>query len=208
VLARWDRAVVEAFQHAHWGPADWLFELLSNWWVKSVVIIGVGVAADLWSRRRPLGGVLATAAYFGAGGLDVLLKDAFARPRPPLVDPAVHPLVAVPHSYSMPSGHAGTAFAAAVAVALFHRRLRLPLLALAGLVAISRVWLGVHYLSDVLVGAALGTLVALALWVGVRAVARTRFWSEPASRADGAGSRPRARLASSWRDRPVRRETR
>ena len=41
-----------------------------------------------------------------------------------------------------------TAFAR-VAVGLVHPRLRLPLLVLAGLVAISRVWLGVHYLSDV-----------------------------------------------------------
>jgi undecaprenyl-diphosphatase len=175
VVARWDRAVVEAVQHLRWGPADWIFELLSDWWVKSLVVIGVGLAADLWSRRRfPAAAVLSTVAYFTAAGIDGLLKRAFERPRPPLVDPAVHPLVSVPHSYSMPSGHAATAFAAAVAVGLVHPRTRRPLLGLAALVAISRVWLGVHYLTDVLAGAALGTAVAFALWLVVRAIIGAR----------------------------------
>jgi len=170
VLARWDRAVVEAFQHLHWGPANWVFEQLSDWWVRSLLVIGIGLLADLRLRRFPIAATVAIAAYFASSGIAELLKRAFERPRPSLVDPAVHPLVAVPHSYAMPSGHAATAFAAAVAVGLFHPRLRVPLIALAGLVAISRVWLGVHYLSDVLVGAALGATVALALWLVVRAI--------------------------------------
>jgi undecaprenyl-diphosphatase len=170
VVAGWDRAVVEAFQHAHWGPADWVFEVLSDWWVKSILIIGIGLVADAWRRGRPVAAVLSTASYFTAGGVATLVKDASQRPRPSLVDPEVHPLVAVPHSYAMPSGHAATAFAAAVAVGLVHQRLRAPLLALAAMIAISRVWLGVHYLTDVLAGAAVGALVAIPLWLVVRPV--------------------------------------
>ena len=60
----------------------------------------------------------------------------------------------------MPSTHAATAFAAAVAVSLVHPRLRWPLVVLASLVSVSRVWLGVHYPTDVLAGAALGTAIA------------------------------------------------
>jgi membrane-associated phospholipid phosphatase len=165
MVARWDRAVVEAFQHAHWGPADWLFELLSDWWVKSILIVGVGLAADLWLRRWPRAAVLSGAAFFAASGLDSLLKQAFERPRPPLVDPAVHPLIDVPSSYSLPSGHASTAFAAAVAVGLVHARLRWPLIVLAALIGVSRVWLGVHYLTDVLAGATLGAAVAATVWL-------------------------------------------
>jgi undecaprenyl-diphosphatase len=143
--------------------------------VHSALIIGIGLAADLRGRRPATAAVLSTAAYFVATGIDSVVKGLFERPRPPLVDPAVHPLVAVPHSYSMPSGHAATAFAAAVAVGLVHPRLRWPLLVLAALVAISRVWLGVHYLSDVLAGAALGSAVALALWwLGARAIIGSR----------------------------------
>ena len=148
-----------------------MFVHLSDWWVKSLVLIGIGLAADLASRRRfPLGAVLAGASYLVATVLANALKDVFDRPRPSLVDPNVHPLVHVPGTGAMPSGHAAGAFAAAVAVGLVHPRLRWPLIALAALIALSRVWLGVHYLSDVLVGAALGGAVALGLWKLTRAI--------------------------------------
>ena len=99
----------------------------------------------------------------------VAVKSLFDRARPSLVDASLEPLVAVPESAAMPSGHAATAFAAAVAIALIHPRLRVPLVALATLVAVSRVYLGVHFPSDVVVGAALGSVIAL----GVVAVARS-----------------------------------
>jgi membrane-associated phospholipid phosphatase len=175
VIARWDRAVVEAFQHLHWGPADWVFERLSDWWVRTLVVLAAALAADLLARSRiPRATLLAAASYGAADGLTEVLKAAFDRPRPSAADPAVHPLVAVPHSPAMPSGHAATAFAGAVAVGLVHPRLRWPLLALAALVAVSRVWLGVHYLTDVLAGAALGAAVAVALALAGRAIIRAR----------------------------------
>jgi undecaprenyl-diphosphatase len=188
MVARWDRAIVEAFQHAHWGPANWVFEQLSEWWVRGLVIIGVGLLADLRLRRFPTSTVVAVGSYFAASGITELLKRAFERPRPSVIDPAVHPLVAVPHSFSMPSGHAATAFAAAVAVALFHPRLRGPLVGLAVLVAVSRVWLGVHYLSDVLAGAAIGTAVAVAGWLAIRLARLATAWFVRASPAGEAGS--------------------
>ena len=179
MVARWDRAVVEAFQHAHWGPANWVFVQLSHWWVHSVLIVGVGLVADmLGGGRCPWRPPLRRSPTSRRTGFDFLLKRAFERPRPPVVDPAVHPLVAVPHSYSMPSGHAMTAFAAALAVGLVDPRLRLPLLVLAGLVAISRVWLGVHYLSDVIVGAAFSDLaLSLTLWLVARGIIGARTFS-------------------------------
>ena len=62
----------------------------------------------------------------------------------------------LPSSSSLPSGHAATAFAAAAAVGSFHPRLRVPLYALAAVVALSRVYLGVHFWFDIAAGAALG----------------------------------------------------
>jgi undecaprenyl-diphosphatase len=174
VIARWDRAVVEAVQDAHWGPANWVFVHLSDWWVHSLLIVGIGLLADFWWRRFPAATVLSAFSYLAADGLALELKSAFDRARPPTVDPAVHPLVAVPQSSSMPSGHATTAFAAAVAVGIVHPRLRWPLRVLAARIAISRGWLGVHYLSDVLVGAALGSVVSLALWFGARGIIAAR----------------------------------
>lgn len=62
---------------------------------------------------------------------------------------------------SFPSGHATTAFAAAVAFGALFPRLRWPLVALAAVVAVTRVVLGSHYPSDVIAGAVLGTAFAL-----------------------------------------------
>jgi len=172
VIARWDRAVVEAFQHLHWGPLDWCFRHLSDQWVKSLLIVAIALAADLLARRPPIAAGLAAIAFVATEEITTRLKDVFDRARPAVADPAVHPLVATPDSASMPSGHASTAFAAAVAVGLVHPRLRWPLVGLASLIALSRVWLGVHYPTDVLAGAALGTAVAISLWLIVRRYVR------------------------------------
>ena len=75
-------------QGLHWGPADWVFVQLSSWWVKSLVIIGIGLVADLLSRRRfPLGAALAAVSYGVATVLADVLKTAFDRPRPPVGHP-------------------------------------------------------------------------------------------------------------------------
>jgi membrane-associated phospholipid phosphatase len=175
MTTQWDRDVVEAVQDLRWHPLDQVFVHLSDWWVKSLLIVGIGLVADLVARRRfPLGAVLAGVSYAFASVLAEVLKDVFDRPRPSVGHPEIHPLVAVPDSGAMPSGHAAGAFAAAFAVGLVHPRLRGPLLGLAALVALSRVWLGVHYLTDVLAGAALGAGVAYAAWrIAVIIEART-----------------------------------
>jgi undecaprenyl-diphosphatase len=94
------------------------------------------------------------------------LKALFERARPPEVDPGLGSLVALPANASFPSGHSATAFAAATAVAIVCPRLRPVVLVLAAAVALSRVYLRVHFPLDVvaggLLGAAVGGLAALA----------------------------------------------
>jgi undecaprenyl-diphosphatase len=160
-----DRALVEAapaFEHP-WLTA--LFVVLSAWWVKGPLLVGLGLCSDLWRRRVPMA-CLAAAVASGAASLVVgALKDTFDRARPPLSDPDLGALAALPDNPSFPSGHSATAFAAATAVAILCPRLRVLALAIAAAVALSRVYLRVHFPLDVvagaLVGAALGALCAL-----------------------------------------------
>jgi undecaprenyl-diphosphatase len=92
----------------------------------------------------------------GAYGANQLIKPAVGRRRPRLPD--LPPLKATQLQLSYPSAHASTAFAAARA--LSRAWPPLPLYAAATAMAVSRPYIGVHYPSDVVAGAVLGTAVA------------------------------------------------
>ena len=84
--------------------------------------------------------------------------------------PFEHQLGRHEHGHSFPSGHATTAFAGATMLAVLLPRYRVPVLVLASLVALSRLYNGVHYPTDVVAGAAAGAAIALLL----RAASRRR----------------------------------
>lgn len=88
---------------------------------------------------------------------NIILKNLVARVRPYEVIEGLVPLIPKPWDYSFPSGHTGSSFASAW---VFYRRLPkrfgIPALALAGLIGLSRLYLGVHYPTDVLFGVASG----------------------------------------------------
>jgi undecaprenyl-diphosphatase len=130
------------------------------------------VLALLW--RRPWLLVLVVASDLVAQLLSYGLRDWIDRRRPPLVYPEPKPLVHVPHSGSFPSGHATAAFACATVLAWRAPRLAFPSYVLAGAIAWSRVYVGVHWPLDVLGGTALGILVATALLMLVAIPPRLR----------------------------------
>jgi undecaprenyl-diphosphatase len=162
ILAQWDGAALEWLHGVHWGPLTAIFVVASAWWVKWPLIALTGGCCDAAKRRLPTAALAAAAAAAVAEGLTVAIKHVTERARPPLADPAIEALVSLPDSTSFPSGHAATAFAAATAVGVLYPRFRVPLLALACMVAVSRVYLGVHFWSDVLVGGLLGVTIGLA----------------------------------------------
>jgi len=118
------------------------------------------VLAVLW--RRPWIVVRLLIVLLAAEGLTAVLKHAFDRPRPAVAG-GPDPLVHLPGSPAMPSGHALVAFACAATLASIAPRLAIPLYLLATGIALSRVVVGVHYPADVLVGAVLGLALAWAV---------------------------------------------
>ena len=168
-MRAWDSAASTFSEGVRWEPATFVLLLASAWWVKWPLFAAIAAAGDCRKRRLPRATLAALGAVAAAGVLVTILKELFDRARPPLA--GIDAVGVIPSSASFPSGHSATAFAAAVAVGLFYPRLRRPLLALAAVVALSRVYLGVHYASDVLAGSLLGVLLGLAsVWV-VRAAA-------------------------------------
>ncbi len=91
-----------------------------------------------------------------------ILKDIFQRVRPCRIYD-VRLLSGCTTSYSMPSSHALNAFFGAAFLSGRYRRLSIPFFALAFLIAYSRVYVGVHYPGDVVVGSLIGLLMGLLL---------------------------------------------
>jgi len=97
----------------------------------------------------------------GSGiALFLRLKRAARRRRPVAIEPHCWATLLPPDQFSFPSGHTITAFAVAVSLSLFYPTLAIGLLFCAASVAVSRILLGMHFLSDVLAGAAIGSLLA------------------------------------------------
>jgi len=117
------------------------------------VWLAIGVGAQELDRRRRADWRRATATVAGTYALNTAIKQVVRRPRPEL--PGLPVLTSTPSRLSFPSAHASTSVAGAISYARLGLP-ALPLLALAKGLALSRLYLGVHYPSDVLAGALLG----------------------------------------------------
>ena len=91
---------------------------------------------------------------------NLVLKPLAARPRPCWIDEQVKLLVAAPKDYSFPPGHSAASFAAAVSIFVMHKKEGAAALILACLIAFSRLYLFVHFPTDVLAGIAVGFICA------------------------------------------------
>lgn len=126
------------------------------WIVCAVVLLVI-------PKTRKVGVILAVSLAIEALCCNVILKPLVARIRPFDVNTAVQLLISPPTDFSFPSGHTGAAFAAASALFFSKNRLWIPSLVLAILIAFSRLYLYVHYPTDVLGGILLGILSG---WLG------------------------------------------
>lgn len=130
-------------------------------------LIALALVLGMSVRDKKMVLVYAVVAVIALGLADLFageLKMLVARLRPFGVLEDYNLLVGRGPSFSMPSAHAANSFAVAVTFVLLSRsRLRFVMLGAAFVIAYSRVYVGVHYPSDSLLGAVLGTGVALAL---------------------------------------------
>jgi undecaprenyl-diphosphatase len=180
----WDEALFRAINGLGWGWLDALFAAASS---RPLGLLGA-LALVAWvvvvHKRRA---VLAIAQVGAAVGLTDsigarLLKPAIGRLRPSYALPEhlVRVISPAANVGSMPSLHAANAFALATVVTLSVPRAGYVALPLASLIAVSRVGVGVHWPSDVLVGAVYGSAVGVGIVLGTRALlARVRGSPSP-----------------------------
>ena len=109
-------------------------------------------------KPRRTGGLMLVALVVQTVLCNVILKNLFARTRPYDVNTTVQLLVPKLHDFSFPSGHTSASFTAVSALYFSKDKLWKPALILACLIAVSRLYLYVHYPTDVLGGLLLGVL--------------------------------------------------
>lgn len=151
----------QAFFASSWGVGIAIF--LARWLIFAYLPIGLWL---LWSRKRREKHAVLEAAW--SVGVALLFRSVLSalidRPRPFLASPDVTLLISPPLHTSFPSGHAATAFAMCAALFFVNRRIGLAALAIAVLIAIGRVAVGVHYPTDVLGGAVVGIASFVIVW--------------------------------------------
>lgn len=128
-----------------------------------ILWIVTGSALLMLPKHRKTGAAIAAALALEALCCNVVLKPLVGRVRPCDINTAVRLLIPRPGDLSFPSGHTGAAFAAVGAMAACRDRLWIPALILALLIAFSRLYLYVHYPTDVLAGMVLGLMTG---WLG------------------------------------------
>ncbi len=120
----------------------------------------LGVILVLYGGPHRFASIGAAATTTAAGVfLFRTLKHASHRKRPCEIEPHCWASILPPDKYSFPSGHSITAFGVAISIGLFYPQLLGCLLTAAVLIAASRIILGMHFLSDVLAGAAIGMIL-------------------------------------------------
>ena len=129
----------------------------------------------IFKRTRRMGVYCAASMLLTLLVVNLCIKPLAARTRPYELIEGLQILVSRPHDYSFPSGHSANSLTCAWTIfRLAPKKYGVPALVLAVLIALSRLYVGVHYPTDVLAGAAIGVLLSE---VALRALRRPlRAW--------------------------------
>ena len=160
-LAELDRAVVEfmatTFRN---GFCDAVMPVVSLSGDVGVVWLGVTAALLCFKKTRLVGVICGCALLLHVIGCNLILKTVIGRARPDLSywNPA---LLIAPTDSSFPSGHTLASFASATVLVAMNRKWGIAALIMATLISFSRMYLYVHFPTDVLAGFVIGVMIAL-----------------------------------------------
>lgn len=172
-LEELELSILYWIQGMHTPLLDKVVPAFSSLGNSGICFIFIGVALLLFSKTRKTGVLVLLSLFVGFLIGNVALKNLVMRDRPCWIDQTVPLLINSPHDFSFPSGHTLAAFETAFSVFLINRRWGVSLLAFAVLMGLSRMYLFVHFPTDVLSGMVLGIFIA---WFVSRIVEKYKIY--------------------------------
>lgn len=152
-------SILDWIQTLHTPFLDKIMVFITRLGDSGIIWIVLSIVLLLIPKTRKSGAVMVVALVVDVLLCNIVLKNLVARTRPYDVNTGVHLLVAKLHDYSFPSGHTAASFASVTALYLAgEKKLWKFALVLACLIAISRLYLYVHYPTDVLGGILFGVI--------------------------------------------------
>ena len=157
--------ILDMIQNLRTPIGDVVVPLITRLGDAGIIWIILTVLLLIIPKTRKTGVIMMAALLVDVLLCNVFIKNLVARTRPFDVNTAVQLLVAKPRDYSFPSGHTSASFAAACAlVRTLPQKWGTVCMILAGVIALSRLYVGVHYPSDVLGGMVVGIFAGWAGW--------------------------------------------
>lgn len=142
-----------------------VFKFITHLGDKGLIWIAVALILMLFKKTRKAGLLVAVALAASYCINNLFLKNIIARTRPYELFPEVQRLIGIQYDYSFPSGHSASSFAAAFMMfKTLPKKFGIPALMLAALIGFSRLYVGVHYPSDVILGALSGIIISYIIY--------------------------------------------
>lgn len=169
-----EQAILRFFISIHHPILDKIMIFITNLDNYGQIWIVLGLILLLFKKYRKVGVTVLISLVIMLLLNDLFLKHMIRRIRP-YEGLGVELLIPIPKDFSFPSGHAASSFSAAFALFKYYKRFAFLYFGLATLISISRLYLTVHYLSDILGGVLIGYICALiGIWIVEKLYAKFR----------------------------------
>lgn len=156
--------ILYAINNIHNPILDKIMVAITTLGNAGILWIGIAVFLLFIKKTRKCGILMLVSMALGLILGNGILKNVIARERPCWIDTSIPLLIPNPHDFSFPSGHTLASFEAAVMIFLHNKKWGAISFILAILIAFSRMYLFVHFPTDIICGAALGALISILVY--------------------------------------------
>lgn len=174
----WEFSFLYFLQSLHNPVLDKIMVFITSLGNEGLLWIGIAVVMVFFKKYRKCAISMGISLLLMELVGNVILKDLIMRERPCWIDPSIELLVKAPSSFSFPSGHTFAGFAASVTIFLNHKREGIAAIAVASLIAFSRMYLFVHFPTDILGGIVFGIAVAALVYFCVAKLLKSAVWEK------------------------------